>query len=440
MNNIYNFLKTVTLKPNYTDKVSNVLIIALSIVLVCIPLPFIYGSLSCILLILLFLIVEKNKKFSFNFALFIPILYFILICFSLIWTIDIKESVGGLQKEIILVLLPIVFLFFKKVDKQCLHKIFEIYSIFMVLFALIKISAAAILYFQTENIDVFFYHELVSLDLNAIYVSAFSSFALFYFLQIEHKIISTQISIAILAVFIFLLSSKSIIFIDFILVIYFYINHAKVTSSVKLLTISCVSLFIVFSLIYVKQIRERFLIEYETAFTDNTVNKKITDDKGKVYNISLRQAWNNKTFKEDQFFPGTALRVYQLRIFMEIIQENNAFIFGFGHNAAQSKIKEKEIHYHLYSGYGDFNFHNQYTQTFAEIGVFGFIILLLMVLLNLKNAIHNKDFLHIVFAVTMIILFLTESLLCRQRGIVFFITLYCLFNSVSNHSLLKKEI
>jgi hypothetical protein len=60
-----------------------------------------------------------------------------------------------------------------------------------------------------------------------------------------------------------------------------------------------------------------------------------------------------------------------------------------------------------------------------------------MVFLNLKNAIKNKNFLHIVFAVSMIILFLTESLLCRQRGIVFFITLYCIFNTIPNKT---KEI
>jgi len=57
------------------------------------------------------------------------------------------------------------------------------------------------------------------------------------------------------------------------------------------------------------------------------------------------------------------------------------------------------------------------------------MLLVLMLSFNLKNAIKNKDFIHIAFAVLMISLFLTESFLWRQRGIVFFTLFYCLLNS-----------
>jgi O-antigen ligase len=82
-------------------------------------------------------------------------------------------------------------------------------------------------------------------------------------------------------------------------------------------------------------------------------------------------------------------------------------------------------------GYQSMNFHNQYIQNFADLGVFGFLLMLCILFINVKNSITSKDFVHFAFAFLMISLFLTESFLWRQRGVVFFTMLYCLFNSVT---------
>lgn len=346
---------------------------------------------------------------------------------SLFWTRDFKLSLAGLQKEIIFLFVPIAFLFIPKLSVPQRYKIVGIFSYGMVLYCVFYLAKAVFRYISTSNLEVFFYHELVSLDVNAIYVSVFVSFALFYFIDKKNKTDLTRIIIGFLAIMIFLLSSKSIIFIDFILIIGYYSFFSDVPKSVRFLTITVVSAFLMFSLFYVENVRERFLLEYETAFVDNTINEKIGN--GNVYNVSLKQAWNDAEFQQNQFFPGTALRVYQFRIFTELMYEESVFFTGFGLEASQHQIQKKAIQYKLYDGYGDFNFHNQYIQTFAELGFFGFLLLLLMLGTTLKKAFQNKDFLHITFGITMIVLFLTESFFCRQRGITFFIVLYCLFNS-----------
>ena len=51
-------------------------------------------------------------------------------------------------------------------------------------------------------------------------------------------------------------------------------------------------------------------------------------------------------------------------------------------------------------------------------------------IVKFQNAIKIKDFINISFAFLMISLFLTESFLSRQRGIIFFIALYSFFNTV----------
>ena len=127
--------------------------------------------------------------------------------------------------------------------------------------------------------------------------------------------------------------------------------------------------------------------------------------------------------------------MYQFRIFTEIISENNDYLLGFGLNASTQKIKEKAVQYNLFlgdkehEGYQDKNLHNQYIQNFSDLGIIGFALLLVILLFNIKNAIKNKDFVHFAFAILMISLFLTESFLWRQRGVVFFTLFYCLFNS-----------
>ena len=126
-------------------------------------------------------------------------------------------------------------------------------------------------------------------------------------------------------------------------------------------------------------------------------------------------------------------------MFLEIFQEEPVFWEGLGLNASLGKLKEKELKYNLYPGYGTFNFHNQYVQNFAELGFIGFLLLVVILFLNIKKAIHNKDFIHISFGILMISLFLTESFLWRQTGVLYFIIFYCLFNNKNEYKKLKTK-
>ena len=179
-------------------------------------------------------------------------------------------------------------------------------------------------------------------------------------------------------------------------------------------------------------------MEFQTNSDKSISTSVIEGIPAGVHYVSIKEAWTNPMFTPNDYFNGTAFRVYQFRIFTELIKENNIFFTGFGLNASYPKIKEKAIQYNLYmgvkndsdSGYQSKNFHNQYVQNFADLGVFGFIILLILLIVNIKNAIKTKDFVHFAFAILMISLFLTESFLWRQRGVVFFTMMYCLFNSV----------
>jgi hypothetical protein len=192
------------------------------------------------------------------------------------------------------------------------------------------------------------------------------------------------------------------------------------------------------------KIKERFQAEFQQntakSLSHNVIKKSVQN----VHNISIYEAWNNKEFYPNAFFPGTAFRVYQARLFLEFLNEEPIFWKGFGLNASLVKMEEKGKKYNVFlgdnsqEGYQKKNFHNQYIQNFAELGVVGFLILIIILSLNIKNAIKSKDFVHIAFAILMISLFLTESFLWRQRGVLFFMIFYCLFNTM-NQSIIEKK-
>ena len=188
-------------------------------------------------------------------------------------------------------------------------------------------------------------------------------------------------------------------------------------------------MLLIVAIAFTGKITDRFLIEYYSNVRENSLNQEIGNANHKVYNVSMRQAWLQDKFKPNDYFAGTAFRVYQIRIFKEMLQEDSILLTGYGLNATDFKIVEKGVLHNLYSDYGKKNFHNEYIQIFAELGIFGMLLLLSMLFVNIKNAIKTKDFVLISFAVLTISLFLTESFLSRQRGIVFFTVLYCLFNS-----------
>jgi O-antigen ligase len=292
---------------------------------------------------------------------------------------------------------------------------------------------------------VFFYHELVTKDVNAIHVSVYVAVAFFYFFTKQSKSIIEILAAVILFVLVFLLSSKNIIVVFLGLLLVYQFFYTKTSQKMRLKNL-IVFLLLIVSLTFIGKIKERFKQEYETIMTDSSVNDVIVKGSEGVRNVSIKQAWNNKVFTANDYFPGTAFRVYQFRIFIEMLQEDPILFTGYGLNASYSKIAEKGVQYQLFlgdeqqEGYQTKNFHNQYIQNFAELGIFGVIILVLILALNMKNAIKNKDFVHISFAVLMISLFLTESFLWRQRGVLFFTFMYCLFNAnFQQKGVLKKQ-
>lgn len=109
----------------------------------------------------------------------------------------------------------------------------------------------------------------------------------------------------------------------------------------------------------------------------------------------------------------------------EIIKEN--FFIGVGtgdvQNALTTTYKVNGLNYAADKRY---NSHNQYLGTFIMLGIFGLGYLVACLLVPFVHSLKNSDYLLASFLLIVGISFLSESMLSRQNGIVF----YSLFNSI----------
>ncbi|HEY4628861.1 MAG TPA: O-antigen ligase family protein [Flavobacterium sp.] len=443
MANTYNYLKNA-FQELKQESSSHPSIFFILLVLLTIPLSYVFNSIALGLLVVTTIITFKKEHLKIDFYLFLPILLYFLMLISIFWSIDVNGTLKALSKELPLLLIPLCFLLFRPLSPEQKQKIIKYYSYGILLFSIFYFIKAIIRFLITNDPSVFFYHELVTKDVNAIHVSVYVAMAFFYFFTKTIKSVFDIIAIGLLLIMVFLLSSKNIIVVFIGLMVCYHLFYSKTSKKMRLKNLVLFIVFL-FSLTFVGKIKERFQQEYETMMTDSSVNDVIGKGSGKVYNVSIKQAWTNTTFQPNDYFPGTAFRVYQFRIFLEMLQEDAIFFTGYGLNASYPKIEAKGIQYNLFlgddqqEGYQTKNFHNQYIQNFAELGIFGLLLLLAILFVNLKNAIKTKDFIHISFAVLMISLFLTESFLWRQRGVMFFTAMYCLFNSEFIQITSKKE-
>ncbi len=412
------------------------------LVLCTIPMPL--GVNNVCLVIFLFSVLFKSKTFKFQYSLLLVIALFLLMTISYFWSIDAKATLKAIPKEIGLLLIPLCFMIMKPFSKEQRQKIIKYYSYVIVLYVVFYLTKAIVRFLLSGDTNVLFYHELVTKEVNAIHVSVYVSIAFFYFFTKEVKSKMDVFSALVLCLFVFLLSSKNIVIVFILLLLIEFFFFSKSGHKMRMRNLIVFGL-IVSSFLFVGKIKNRFKAEFQSN-TKKSISHTVLDlDKSLegVNVLSIKEAWTNEKFTPNDFFPGTAFRVYQARMFFEFFQEENVFWTGFGLNASYRKLEEKAIKYNVFrgnetqEGYQTKNFHNQYIQNFAELGFFGFLILIILLALNLKNAVKKKDFVQIAFAILMISLFLTESFLWRQRGVMFFTLLYCLFNA--NNSLAPEK-
>jgi O-antigen ligase len=125
---------------------------------------------------------------------------------------------------------------------------------------------------------------------------------------------------------------------------------------------------------------------------------------------------------------------------MQVIKEN--FWFGTSPaNLTDELIKKyKELGFEK-AALDNLNSHNQYLETFAGLGIFGFLTLLFIMVYSFVLSIKKRNYLLFFFIIIVSINFIFESMLNRMAGILFmmfFISLL-IFADIKEFSAKRKE-
>jgi O-antigen ligase len=340
--------------------------------------------------------------------LLLLVFLFLFFCTSYFWSVDRRSTLKGIGRLIPLLVIPISFSLIPKFSIRNYRLILNYFTISNVLLAVFFLVVALINYIKIQKLNVFTYHDLVEvLELNAVYVSVFFCISFFFLLSKHNKKQIEKGAIVLLGVMILLLSSKMMMIIFLLsigiyLVFYRGFGNLKSYKSILVICIAAI-LFVITS----RQGIERFLVEKTTNFKEVLHNEKFN----KIY------PWT-----------GTSIRVLQLRNLKDQIVEDRIFWKGFGLFASRNNLKKRHIAYNTYFGYHEYNYHNMYAQIFSELGIFGLLFLVTILILNLRKAIQSKALLFTIFNVIFLMLFLTETFLWVHRGIFLFTIIFCLLN------------
>lgn len=392
------------------NKNYNIFEVLLALILITLPLGFAVNSISIILflLITIYSAIVNGFKLEFNTINILFVGFYILCLCSLFWTNNLENSKEGLIRFLSYITIPIAFVLNNN-TKIRNKVVFNAFSKSLVVYGVYTLVLGVLKAIQNKDISYLFYHKLSNnlSNMNAIYLSVFMSFGIAYFLNKKIKSKLDVFCAIFLSLFLILLSSKIIITITFLLSITLFLKEFKLNKiSLKNKVLIVVSLLFlsIASLNFVN----RFKSEFNTTKIGEVLHKK---DFGDVY------LWS-----------GAGLRIFQIKAFTEILAEQKNFFLGSGLNNSQNSLNKKYIEYNLYSGFLNYNYHNQYVQIFAELGIIGLVLLLLIVFLILRNAIKHKNYFLISFIILILVVCITESFLWRQRGMVFFITITLLFS------------
>ena len=125
---------------------------------------------------------------------------------------------------------------------------------------------------------------------------------------------------------------------------------------------------------------------------------------------------------------GTIIsRIHIWKSGVEIIRSN--LMFGVGPGDTNNElVKKYQVH-----GYKDplrlhSNVHNQFLETFVDLGLIGFLILITILAYSFYKSVSTRNTLLCIFLCINIFNFLFESMLNVREGVVFFCFFYCFLN------------
>ncbi|MDC0177552.1 O-antigen ligase family protein [Polaribacter sp.] len=394
---------------------------------------------------ILFYLKENKLNVKLNKEIWLVLIPYLMLIVSLFYSNNINNGVNTLVKILSFIVIPIpLFLNRNIINYKNLYRIFYLFSLSVIVLVIYQIT---VIFF---NLD-YLLQDLSPLEIkingytsvNEITQETISKIKLRRFRKFIVKISNTHttyqglwISFTIFMFCVSIFNRKKItekvilIFLGLLLLGWLYLISSRMP--LLALLVSGILTTIFFANFTKKQIISFVLVicafSCITISFKNPISIRVKD----YFNTGLQVL--DKESKVHEFNSSNVRNgIYYCSI--KLIQDN--FIWGVGVGDIQEELNScysNELSSEIYK-WRDYNTHNQYLFFFVSTGLVGFIMFLLFLFYIIRKSCYDRNFIYFYFIVSVCFMFLTESILERSDGIIFF----SFFNSLLLFNISKRK-
>lgn len=352
--------------------------------------------------------ISKNRDLKSYFLLFTGL--FFLSVVGLTYTQNLNEGLIRLGHNLSLFVFPLVFFATSTMDSKALHRVLVAFILGVAVAALVclYISVQKLVIEQRPMQNIFhydiYYNFTNPIKMHSVYFSMYITFGiciLTYFLFSDvPRLNKTRKVLAILVIIFFVfnllvLSSRMQLIILFVLLNFSILWLAK-NPMVKIVSIVALNFLLVLGI-------------YNSQFTHYQFQKFFEDE---MISETSRQNRGEK-------------RLTRWKSSLGIFSSN--WLIGVGTGDVRDELnKAYERDGLTYARAKQYNAHNQYLQTAMQMGTIGLAALLACIFIPLQRAFESKNIFYVFFLLLFSLSMISESMLLRQEGVVF----YAFFNSL----------
>lgn len=373
-------------------------------------------KLNSLCIIALFAVWLAEAGFGRKFRILIREPFFILnavlFCFYLLGIYlseDTKTARFFVEKNLSLVVLPMVLLSMKGMSREKFFTLGKIFVAGTVVLMLLSTSMALGHWFRSHQVAVLFYHKLAgNVGLSAIIASLLCVVSLAILFELPNSRLK-WIVVVLLSFWLILLSSKLFLLMLGVMLLFNVLRY--IGTKARIIIASAL-----------------LILTGTIAFTQNPVSRRF-QDMGK-FNAAYLTATK---YNPGMYFDGLSMRLIYIRFGIEIFNENGNYLLGVGTGDAENLLKDKIRAYDMYlgdgiknkEGYLKYGYHNQWLQKLLQLGLLGFVVFMAVIIYCYSMAIRyrNRFLLNLMLIFTLT--FFTDTLLEHQVGLVIFLTFIC---------------
>ena len=129
-------------------------------------------------------------------------------------------------------------------------------------------------------------------------------------------------------------------------------------------------------------------------------------------------------------FNGTSMRITFWYVVVNKMVDEGKMFLGYSPGDRRAVVNEEFYKNGLNPWYENYNIHNQFIQVLAELGLLGLVVYLLLHASVFIQALKIKNYFLAAFLIGFTIFQITESVIERNKGIVFFVFFLLLLSQI----------